>query len=292
MKLEDSSLSKKIFYDSWQNNFFKFSVIFFVLICLFAFIYPEISAIKAEKMNIKSKFLPPIFFEGFTWTHILGTDQLGRDMLMRCLVGLRFSLIIGFASVFIMLLFGCLIGVISGFKSSWVDVIIMRITDAQLSIPMVILAISILGVSRPNLASIILVLALSGWPLYARVSRSMALIERDKEYVRGARILGANDFRIIFFLVIPIILPPIAFVSVLDIARMMIFEAILGFLGLGVQPPTPTFGNIIADARKYLINAWWIATMPGIFLVITLVTLNFIGSTLEKSKNKIFGEGI
>ena len=292
MKLEDSSISKKIFYDSWQNNFFKFSVIFFIFICLLAFIYPEISEIKAEKMNIKSKFLPPFFFEGFSWTHILGTDQLGRDMLMRCLVGLRFSLIIGFASVFIMLLFGCLVGIISGFKSSWVDVIIMRITDAQLSIPMVILAISILGVSRPNLASIILVLALSGWPLYARVSRSMALIERDKEYVRGARILGANDFRIIFFLVVPIILPPIAFVSVLDIARMMIFEAILGFLGLGVQPPTPTFGNIIADARKYLINAWWIATMPGVFLVITLVTLNFIGSTLEKSKNKIFGEGI
>ena len=241
-------------------------------------------------MNIKSKFLPPIFFEGFSWTHILGTDQLGRDMLMRCLVGLRFSLIIGFASVFIMLLFGCLVGIISGFKSSWVDVIIMRITDAQLSIPMVILAISILGVSRPNLASIILVLALSGWPLYARVSRSMALIERDKEYVRGARILGANDFRIIFFLVVPIILPPIAFVSVLDIARMMILRQFV-FLPC-VQPPTPTFGNIIADARKYLINAWWIATMPGVFLVITLVTLNFIGSTLEKSKNKIFGEGI
>jgi peptide/nickel transport system permease protein len=288
---KDLSISKKIFYDSWQNNFFKFSVIFFIFICLFAFIYPEISNIKAEKMNIKSKFLPPIFFEGFSWKHLLGTDQLGRDMLMRCLVGLRFSLIIGFTSVFIMLLFGCLVGIISGFKSSWVDIMIMRITDAQLSIPMVILAISILGVTRPNLASIILVLALSGWPLYARVSRSMALIERDKEYVRGARILGASDFRIIFLLVIPIIIPPIAFVSVLDIARMMIFEAILGFLGLGVQPPTPTFGNIIADARKYLINAWWIATMPGVFLVITLVTLNFIGSTLEKSKNKIFGEG-
>ena len=124
-------------------------------------------------------------------------------MLMRCLVGLRFSLIIGFTSVFIMLLFGCLVGIISGFKSSWIDIVIMRITDAQLSIPMVILAISILGVTRPNLASIILVLALSGWPLYARVSRSMALIERDKEYVRGARILGASDFRIIFLLFFP-----------------------------------------------------------------------------------------
>ena len=289
---KDLSISKKIFHDSWQNNFFKFSVFFFIFICLLAFFYPEISSIKAEKMNIKSKFLPPIFFEGFSWKHILGTDQLGRDMLMRCLVGLRYSLIIGFTSVFIMLLFGCLVGIISGFKSSWIDVIIMRITDAQLSIPMVILAISILGVSRPNLASIILVLALSGWPLYARVSRSMALIERDKEYIRGARILGASDFRIIFFLVIPIILPPIAFVSVLDIARMMIFEAILGFLGLGVQPPTPTFGNVIADSRKYIMNAWWIATMPGVFLVITLVTINYIGSTLEKSKNKFFGEGV
>ena len=106
-------------------------------------------------------------------------------------------------------------------------------------------------------------LALSGWPLYARVARSAAVAERGKEYVRGLRVLGAGDWRILLLFAAPNILPPIAFVAVLDVARMMIFEAILGFLGLGIQPPTPSFGSIIADSRKYLINAWWIATMPG-----------------------------
>ena len=132
-----------------------------------------------------------------------------------------------------------------------VDTIIMRITDAQLSIPMIILAITILGVSRPSVESIIVVLALSGWPLYARVARSAAVAERGKEYVRGLRVLGAGDWRILLLFAAPNILPPIAFVAVLDVARMMIFEAILGFLGLGIQPPTPSFGSMIADSRKY-----------------------------------------
>src|SRR5690606_20205340 len=129
----------------------------------------------------------------------------------------------------------------------WVDAVIMRLTDAQLSIPMIILAITILGVSRPTVPAIILVLGLSGWPLYARVARSVALGERNRGYVLGERVLGASDIRIMLLFVAPVVLPPIAFVAVLDIARMMIFESILGFLGLGVQPPTPTFGNVIAD---------------------------------------------
>ena len=156
---------------------------------------------------------------------------------------------------------------------------------------MIILAITILGVSRPTLPAIILVLALSGWPLYARVARSVAMSERNREYVRAARVLGASDLRIMLLLVAPNVLPPIAFVAVLDIARMIIFEAILGFLGLGVQPPTPTFGNIIADARKYLINAWWIATIPGLFLVVTLTSINLVGASLERARNRVYGGG-
>src|SRR5260221_4381044 len=170
-----------------------------------------------------------------------------------------------------------------------VDAAIMRLTDAQLSIPMIILAIAILGVSRPTVLSIVVVLGLSGWPLYARVARSSAQTERKKEFVRGARVLGASDWRIILLLVAPNVLPPIAFVAVLDIARMMIFEAILGFLGLGIQPPTPSFGSIIADGRKYLINAWWIATSPGIFLAVALTSINLMGAALEKARNRIYG---
>ncbi|TIP96883.1 MAG: ABC transporter permease, partial [Mesorhizobium sp.] len=122
--------------------------------------------------------------------------------------------------------------------------------------PMIILAITVLGVSRPTIPAIILVLGLSSWPVYARVTRSVVMTERKSEYVRAAQVSGASDFRIMVWLLAPLVLPPIIFVSVLDVARMMIFESILGFIGLGVQPPTPTFGNIISDGRKYLLNAW------------------------------------
>jgi peptide/nickel transport system permease protein len=208
---------------------------------------------------------------------------------MRSLIGLRYSLLVGIVTVVLIFVIGCGLGLFAGFKGKWWDTIIMRITDAQLSIPMIILAITILGVSRPTVPTIIIVLALSGWPLYARVARSAAVAERGKEYVRGLRVLGAGDWRILLLFAAPNILPPIAFVAVLDVARMMIFEAILGFLGLGIQPPTPSFGSIIADSRKYLLNAWWIGTIPGIFLAVALTSINLMGSALEKARNRIYG---
>lgn len=165
----------------------------------------------------------------------------------------------------------------------------MRITDAQLAIPMIILAIAVLGVSRPTIPAIVLVLGLSNWPVYARIMRSVVMAERGQEYVRAAQVSGATHARILLTLLVPLLIPPILFTSVLDVARMMIFESILGFLGLGVQPPTPTFGNIIADGRKYLLNAWWIATMPGVFLCLTLTSINLMGSAFERARNSIHG---
>jgi peptide/nickel transport system permease protein len=133
------------------------------------------------------------------------------------------------------------------------------------------------------------VLGVSNWPVYARIMRSIVMTERQREYVLAAKIGGSTDLRIILALLLPLLLPPVLFTSVLDVARMMIFESTLGFLGLGVQPPTPTFGNIIADGRKYLLNAWWIATMPGLFLGLTLTSINLIGASLERARNSIHG---
>ena len=284
------SVNRRILLAAWRMTGFRIGLFVFVALLLASAIYPEISPISATKMIVRDKFIPPLFLgQAWSWSHPLGTDQLGRDMLMRCLIGLRYSLMIGVGTVTLIFLIGCGLGLSAGFKGKWWDTIIMRITDAQLSIPMIILAITILGVSRPNVPNIIIVLALSGWPLYARVARAAAVTERGKEYVRGLRVLGAGDWRILLLFAAPNILPPIAFVAVLDVARMMIFEAILGFLGLGIQPPTPSFGSIIADSRKYLINAWWIATSPGVFLAVALMSINLMGSALEKARNKIFG---
>jgi len=284
------SINRRILLAAWRMTGFRVGLFVFAFLLLVSAIYPEISSISATKMIVRDKFIPPLFLgPTWSWSHPLGTDQLGRDMLMRCLIGLRYSLMIGIGTVALIFFIGCGLGSFAGFKGKWWDTIIMRITDAQLSIPMIILAITILGVSRPTVPNIIIVLVLSGWPLYARVARGAAVTERGKEYVRALRVLGAGDWRILLLFAAPNILPPIAFVAVLDVARMMIFEAILGFLGLGIQPPTPSFGSIIADSRKYLINAWWIATSPGLFLALALMSINLMGSALEKARNKIFG---
>lgn len=284
------SVNRRILKAAWDMASFKVGLGIFVVLLTASLVVPLVSTVSATKMIVKDKFLPPLFIgDTWQWAHPLGTDQLGRDMLMRCLIGLQYSLMIGITTVVLIFAIGCGLGLFAGFKGRWWDLGIMRVTDAQLSIPMIILAITILGVSRPSVPTIIVVLALSGWPLYARVARSAAVTERGKEYVRGLRVLGASDWRILVLFAAPNILPPIAFVAVLDVARMMIFEAILGFLGLGIQPPTPSFGSIIADARKYLINAWWIATSPGVFLAVALTSINLIGSALEKARNRIYG---
>lgn len=282
------SPTQRMLKEAWARTSFKVGLFVFMGLILAALIYPEISSIDPTKINIRARLLPPLFLgENWTWVHPLGTDHLGRDLLLRCLIGLRWSVLIGCASVIMMFVIGCGLGMYSGFKGNWTDTIIMRVTDAQLSIPFIILAITILGVSRPTVPAIILVLGLSSWPLYARVARSVTLSEKGKEYIRAQRVLGASDWRILLLFLAPAILPPIAFVAVLDVARMMIFESILGFIGLGIQPPTPSFGSIIADGRKYLINAWWIATMPGMLLLFTLTSLNLMGAALEKARNDV-----
>ncbi len=287
---EARSISSRIWRMAFASTEFRIGLIVFVILLSAALLYPELSGIDPTKMNIRAKMLPPVFMgEDWSWAHPLGTDQLGRDMLARSLVGLRYSILIGVTTTVLMLAVGALIGLVAGYYGKTIDTVLMRLTDAQLSIPMIILAITILGVSRPTIPAIILVLGLAGWPVYARVMRSTIMAERKKEYVRGAMVLGATDFRIMATLLLPLVLPPMAFVAVLDVARMMIFESVLGFLGLGVQPPTPTFGNIIADGRKYLLNAWWIATMPGVFLCLTLTSINLMGASLERARNKVYG---
>ena len=261
--------------------------IFFLILITLSLIGPSITKHDPYEMNISIRLKPPVFLNGGDWEYPLGTDALGRDLLARVLGGLRISLIIGFSSVILIFLFGSTLGMISGYSGGLVDTLLMRITDVQLSLPMIVLAIAILGVTRPNIFSITLVLALSSWPIYARVTRGSVLSEREKEYVRAAKIIGANSMRIITRYIAPGMLPAVALVAILDIARMIIFEAILGFLGLSIQPPTPSFGNIIADGRKYLVNAWWISTMPGVVLSILLVSINTIGSGFEKIRKKL-----
>lgn len=276
---------------AWTRPQFKIALVFLAALVALAIILPMLSSVSATSISVRDRFAPPMLWEGGTAAHIFGTDQLGRDLLLRSLIGLRNAVLIGVVSVFGMFVLGSLIGIIAGYMGGVVDTVLMRITDAQMSIPVIILAITILGVSRPTPFSVILVLILAGWPTYARVIRSVTLSESRKEFVRAAKIIGARDFRIMFRHIAPNILPPAAFIAVLDVARMMIFEAIFGFIGIGIQPPVPTFGNILADGTKYLINAWWITVVPGLFLFAALISLNLVGSALESARNEVLGGG-
>jgi peptide/nickel transport system permease protein len=284
------SIGRRILGRAARSGGFRIGLAILAVLALAAALYPDLSGIDPNKMDVRARLLPPLF-GGAQWSlgHPLGTDQIGRDMLVRCLIGLRYSFLIGVASVALTLAIGCTLGMVAGYFGGRTDTVVMRITDAQLSIPMIILAIAVLGVSRPTIPAIILVLGLSNWPVYARVMRSVVMAERGREYVRAAQVSGASHARIVVRLLAPLLVPPLLFASVLDIARMMIFESTLGFLGLGVQPPTPTFGNVIADGRKYLLNAWWIATMPGLFLGLTLTGINLIGASCERARNAIHG---
>jgi len=283
---KERSAARRMWAVASSYTQFRIGLTIFVILAIVTIVWPLLSSASATKLMIADRAMPPIFLGG-RWDHILGTDQLGRDLLLRSLIGLQNSIAIALAAVILMFVIGSVIGMIAGFFGGWLDIILMRLTDAQLSIPLIILAITILTVSRPTPAGVILVLALSGWPTYSRVTRSITLSERRKEYVRGAQILGASSFRIML-LMAQLILPPIAFVAVLDVARMMIYEAILGFIGIGVQPPIPSFGNVMADGRKYLINAWWIATMPGVLLFTSLLSINLMGASLERARNRLY----
>lgn len=272
---------------AWQTTDFKIGFFIVAGLLLLSVLGPYLLDLSPTKFNVTKKFLEPGLLDNANMPYLFGTDQLGRDLFSRSLIGLRNALFIGVVSVTGMFVLGSAIGMIAGYVGGWIGLVLMRITDAQMSIPVIILAITILGVTRPTPLTIILVFILAGWPAYARVARSVTLSERRREYVRAAKILGASDLRILLVHIAPNILPPIAFVAVLDVAKMMIFEAVLGFIGIGVQPPTPTFGTIIADGTKYLMNAWWITTVPGLLLAISLCGINFMGGALERSRNKI-----
>lgn len=282
-----SSIGAQILSLAWRSADFKIGLLVLAFLILASMLGPSVLGLSAVKMDVASRFSPPVFMDGGTWKHILGTDQLGRDLLIRSLIGLRNALLIGTISTIGMFILGSAIGLVSGYFGKTADLLLMRITDAQMAIPVIILAITILGVSRPNPVTIILVLVLAGWPAYARVVRSVTMSERRKEYVRASTILGASSIRIMLQQIAPNILPPVAFVALLDVARMMIFEAIFGFIGIGIQPPTPTFGTIIADGTKYLLNAPWITTVPGLLLALCLCSINLMGGALERARNTL-----
>jgi peptide/nickel transport system permease protein len=213
--------------------------------------------------------------------HALGTDHLGRDILARIIYGSRIALLVGLSAVLISGLLGMLIGLVAGYFGGRIDDFLMRLADIQLAFPFILLAIAVIGVLGPSLRNIVIVIGVSSWVVYARVVRAEVLTIREREFVQAAIALGSRDGRILIRHVLPNAFTPWLVVATLDMARVIVIESALSFLGLGVQPPTPTWGGMLADGRVYLSTAWWLATFPGLAILVTVLGINLFGDGLR-----------
>ena len=242
---------------------------------------PWVTTWDPVEQDIGNRLQAPGSVDGSGGVHLLGTDQLGRDLLARIIFGARPALLVGFAAVAISGLLGLVVGLVSGYFGGWVDDVFMRLADIQLAFPFILLAIAVIGVLGPSLPVIIVVIGVSSWVVYARVVRSEALSIREREFVQAAHALGVRDGRILLRHVLPNALTPWLVVATLDMARVIVIESALSFLGLGVQPPTPTWGGMLADGRVYISTAWWLATFPGLAILVTVLGINLFGDGLR-----------
>jgi peptide/nickel transport system permease protein len=229
----------------------------------------------AQENVVQTSFLSP------SPLHWLGTDRFGRDILSRILYGARISLAIGFVATAISITIGTLLGAVAGYFGGKVDSLIMRFTDLVLAFPRLILLILIVALFSPSITVIIVVLGLTQWPNTTRIVRGDVLSLREREFIQAARALGLSGRRIIMRHLIPNVLAPVIVTATLGIGNTIVLEAGLSFLGLGVQSPTPSWGNMVADGKETLIGAWWIATFPGLVIVLTVLAFNLVGDGLR-----------
>jgi peptide/nickel transport system permease protein len=233
------------------------------------------------RQTLRARLVAPTFEAADGRAHPLGTDHLGRDVLSRTIYGARVSLIVGFAAVIVGGLVGASLGIAAGYRGGWLDTTIMTVADAQLAFPFILLAIGIIAVLGPSFPTLVVVIGLSGWPGYARVLRAQVLVLRSREFVDAIHALGGTVVRIVGRHIVPNILSSLVVIATLELARSIVLEATLSFLGLGIQPPTPSWGGMVQEGREYLDSAWWISTFPGLVLMLTSVAVSRTGDWLR-----------
>lgn len=248
-----------------------------ILLYVVTFLTPLIAPYDptAQGDIVATRYLAPSF------EHPMGTDKFGRDIFSRVLYGARISLTIGFIAVGLGVVVGGAVGALAGYFGRWTDTVLMRFTDMMLSFPRLILLIVIIALFEPTIWLVVVVLGLTGWMSVARIVRGEVLSLREREFIQAAKVLGMSDTRIITRHIIPNTLAPVIVYATLGIGNTILVEAALSFLGLGVQPPTPSWGNMINDGRDALLTAWWISTFPGLAIVLTVTAFNLLGDGLR-----------
>ncbi|MCH8530981.1 MAG: ABC transporter permease [Saccharospirillum sp.] len=267
---------------TFANNrlalFCAFVVLLFVFISIFA---PWIAPHDPNETDLFRRLQPPAWKDGGTWAHVLGCDALGRDILSRIIYGSRVSIFIGAAVILVATTIGTLAGLAAGYLRGWVDTVISRVVDILLAFPYLIFAIGLMAMMGPGLGNIILALAYKEWVIPCRVVRGETLATREQEYVEAARALGASDRHIMLKEILPNILSPVVVVSTIRMAHVIILEASLSFLGLGVQPPTASWGAMVADGRAFILESWWVSTFPGVAILLLVLAINVASQGLR-----------
>jgi len=275
-KIRGDSKLIKFFSDlsrSWTGMLGFLIIVLLILLSLFGEWLAPFDPLHAE---LGKKLLPPM-----TDGHILGTDQLGRDIFSRIISGAKVSVIIGLAIVLIAGVFGTIVGVIAGFYRGWIDVVLMRIVDVQLSFPFILLVLVINAIIGTGLRNIIISLAIGGWVIFARVIRSEVLALREQEFIMACTATGVSRFEILLKHIVPNIFTPMIILASLQIGTFIIAEASVSFLGFGVQPPEPAWGNMLNEGKDYIFSSWWLITFPGIAIVLTALGVNLFGDWLR-----------
>ncbi len=257
-----------------------FGLLVLVVVAATALLAPFIAPHDPAAQDILSRLLPPMA-RSEIGLHVLGTDALGRDLLSRLMVGARVSLLVGIAAVSVAALLGVSIGLIAGYEDRRFGRLLMGLADVQLAVPFLVLILAVIAVLGPSLLNLIVVLGAAHWVQYARVVRAETLALREREFVQAAQALGARTLRILLRHLLPNLTSSIIVISSLLVARMILYEASLSFLGLGVPARIPTWGGMIADGRSYMGNAWWVAAIPGFAIFLTVVAINLVGDRLR-----------
>ena len=273
------------------------SIFLIIFLCsAFAEIVAPYNPFDPMNISLLDAFMPPVWVDGGSANFILGTDQQGRDMLSTMVYGSRISLIVGFASILFAMLLGTFLGVTSGFFGGRYEIIVMRFTDVQLTIPSILMALLVDGIARGFISKslhnemaiyvLIFAIGISEWPQFARVTRAATLVEKNKEYILASKIIGLSNFLIMFKHILPNILRPVLVIATIGLALAIITESTLSFLGVGVPPTTPSLGTLIRFGNDFLFSGeWWITFFPAIFLVVLALSINLLGDWMRDTLN-------
>ena len=275
------AMLKEFWYYFSQNKGAVIGLYVFAIIAIIAIFAPVFAPHSPSLQNREALLMPPFWQDGGQLTYLLGTDAVGRDVLSRLIYGARYSLFIGLVVVTLSVSVGVLIGLIAGFFRGWIDTAIMRVMDVILAFPSLLLALVLVAILGPGLMNAMIAIALILQPHFVRLPRAAVLSEREREYVVSARVAGASRLRLMFVTILPNCLAPLIVQATLSFSSAILDAAALGFLGMGAQPPTPEWGTMLADAREFILRAWWVVTFPGLAILVTVLAINLMGDGLR-----------